>query len=241
MLNIFLRKRAVCCDKSCFFVAFCILLCYNEVNNVLYGRENMKEMTKNEEKKVYKILKILFLSLAILLFTVVENYFVVQLFKKQEVAVQDLSVTCEQTTEGKYYVSTEYGYVNVYNGTGRNIKDLKLTVHYVTASGKSASSYEVQAGDFEPYMVDGKFNAYQLSFRFEPKSDLLSDTQIVWLEFEVESYDVETVFLDYLMIGGLAIAFVSLFMYWNSKKTYNALVEGEATSVAVIGEEEQAE
>ena len=197
----------------------------------------MKEFTKYEEKKVYKILKTLFLGLAILLFVVVENYLVVQLSKSKEVAVQDLSVQCEQI-DGKYYISTDYGYANVYNGTGRNIKDLELTVHYVMANGKKATSYEVEAGDFEPYMLDGKFNAYQLSFRFEPNSDVLSDMQIVWLEFEVEEYELEWKTLDYLMIGAFVIACASTGLYFYSKKLCASFEEGEAMSTAVIGEEE---
>ena len=187
----------------------------------------MKEMTKYEEKKIFKILKTLFLALAILLFVVAENYLVVQLSKRKEVAAQDLSVTCEQTTDGKYYVSTEFGYVNVYNGTGRNIEDLELIVHYVMANGKKATSYEVEAGDFEPYMLDGKFNAYQLSFRFEPKSDVLSDMQIVWLEFEVAEYELQWTTLDYLMIGVFVIACVSTAMYFYSKKVLQGVNEAE--------------
>lgn len=201
-----------------FFVAFWILLCYNENTIRVYGRENMKEMTKYEGKKLFKVFKTLFLSLAILLFVVAENYLVVQLFKGKEVAVKDLSVTCEQTTDGKYYVSTEYGYVDVYNGTGRNIEDLELTVRYITANGKTATSYEVDTGDFEPYMLDGKFNGYNVSFRFEPKSDVLSDMQIVWLEFDVEEYELQWTTLDYLMIGVFVISCLSLGMYFYSKK-----------------------
>ena len=222
-----------------FFVAFWLFICYNEDTIRVYGRENMKELTKNEEKKIYKILKILFLSLAILLFIVAENYLVVQLSKGKEVAVQDFIVTCEQTADGEYYISTEYGYVNVYNGTGRNIDDLDLRVHYVASNGKKALSHEVEAGDFEPYMVDGKFNAYQLSFRFEPKSDVTFDNQIVWLEFEVEEYELEWTMLDYLMIGVFVVACVSTGMYFYSKKILQGMKEGDATSIAVIGEESE--
>lgn len=198
----------------------------------------MKELTKHEEKKVYKILKTLFLALAILLFVVAENYLVVQLSKRQEVAVQDFSVQCEQV-DGKYHVSTDYGYANVYNGTGRNVKDLVVTVHYIAANGKSAGSHQIKAGDFEPYMVDGEFNAYQLSFRVEPKKDIVSDSQIVWLEFEVESYELEMNTLDYLIIGVFVVACVSMGMYVYSKKLLKDLEKGEATSTAIIGEESE--
>lgn len=205
--------------------------------NVSTEGEIMKELTKREEKRVYKILKALFLALSILLFIIAENYLVAQLSKSKEVAAQDLVVACEQTADGKYYVSTEYGHVNVYNGTGRNIKDLILTAHYITMSGKEATSHEVQAGDFEPYMLDGKFNAYQLSFYLEPKKDVLSDAKIIWLEFEVESYELEWTMLDYLMIGVFVIACVSTAMYFYSKKILKDLEKGEAESIAIIGEE----
>ena len=177
----------------------------------------------------------LYLVLGILMFVLVENYIVLQAFKRGQVAVQDLPVTCEQTADGKYYVA-EDGFANVYNGTGRNIQNLVVTVRYVTASNPAACSYERQAGDFEPYMKDGKFNAYQLSFKVEQKADALTDSEILWLEFDVESYDIATGLSDYLMIGAFVVGCVGIFMFWYSKKTYKSLSEGEASSVAVIGE-----
>lgn len=196
----------------------------------------MKEITKEQEKKLYKLMRLLFLVLSILLFIVVENYVAIQIFRRGQVAVQDLPVACEQTDDGKYFVTTQDGYANVYNGTGRTVEDLVVTVRYVTASSSSAVSYEIEAGDFEPYMVDGKFNAYQLSFKFEPKADALTDSQILWLEFDVESYSLQTTTFDYLMIGVFVIGCVSLAMAIYSNKTYKTVNNGDVTSVAVVEE-----
>ena len=192
----------------------------------------MKELTKDQEKKLYKLMRVLFLTLSILLFVLVENYVVVQVFRRGQVAVQDLPVACEQTTDGKYCVTTQDGFANVYNGTGRTIEDLVVTVRYVTATSPSAVSYQVEAGDFEPYMKDGKFNAYQLSFKVEPKAGAVTDSEVLWMEFDVESYSLAPIFSDYLIIGACAVACVSAYMFWYSKKQYDALNAEETTAVA---------
>jgi hypothetical protein len=45
--------------------------------------------------------------------------------------------------------------------------------------------------------------------------------------------------LDYLMIGVFVVACVSTGMYFYSKKILQGMKEGDATSIAVIGEESE--
>ena len=199
----------------------------------------MKEITKEQENKLYKLMRLLFFILSVLLFVVVENYIAIQIFRKNQVAVKDLPVACVQTEDGKYQVSTEKGYVEVYNGTGRTVKDLVVTVRYVAGANTNAFSYEIEAGEFEPYIKDGIFNAYGLSFEVQPQTETLFESSVNWLEFDVVSYSLETTTFDYLMIGVFVIACVSLAMSAYSHKICKAMGEGNATSVAVIGEPEE--